>query len=180
MNPVNHFQNLAKYNQRMNQQVYSACHQLSPQELTTDMGAFFGSIFGTLNHIMVGDLIWLNRFNTIHDDGFSELKVLSSFTRPKKLNEAIYSEFDALHQARQKLDKAIITWTQHELSELLLRKALTYQNTKGEPFQRNLGELISHFFNHQTHHRGQVSTLLNQRKIDIGITDYLMDIPIER
>ncbi|MAC46924.1 MAG: hypothetical protein CMI12_08730 [Oceanospirillum sp.] len=54
---------------------------------------------------------------------------------------------------------------------------MSYSNTQGIVSQRNFAELVSHLFNHQTHHRGQVSTLLSQNGIDIGITDFLMEIP---
>jgi len=66
-----------------------------------------------------------------------------------------------------------------ELTDSVLSTSLTYTNTKGERFSKNFGHLVQHFFNHQTHHRGQISTLLNQAGIDLGVTDLLVGIPNE-
>jgi uncharacterized damage-inducible protein DinB len=77
---------------------------------------------------------------------------------------------------RQNLDTLIINWGQ-EITVIDLNYHLTYTDTKGKKYTKNYGQLIQHFFNHQTHHRGQVSTLLNQQGIDLGITDLLKIIP---
>ena len=81
-----------------------------------------------------------------------------------------------LESARIKMDGVIKKFSS-ELTSKVLSSSLSYNNTKGEPFSKNLGHLIQHFFNHQTHHRGQVSTLINQVGIDIGVTDLLIGIP---
>ena len=62
----------------------------------------------------------------------------------------------------------------NELQEIDLSQSLTYTNTKGVSFSKPFSQLLLHLFNHQTHHRGQVTTLLNQMTIDIGETDLLM------
>ena len=177
MDGILHFQLLAQYNQRMNRQIYEACGQLSQADLTENKGAFFHSISGTLNHIMVGDLIWLNRFNHMREGGYENLNKLSTLPLPKKLDATLYENFSDLEQARKTLDQIIIDWIKFDLSIEDIKENLSYKNTKSEPSIRNFFELISHFFNHQTHHRGQVSTLLNQQGIEIGVTDFLIDIP---
>jgi uncharacterized damage-inducible protein DinB len=181
VNLQHHFQLMACYNLRMNSQVYAAASQLSADDITCDMGAFFKSILGTLNHIMVGDLFWLNRFALLHGDDssqFSSLQVtLQKFPKPNALSQILFEDFSELRNTRETLDLAIQTWLKEDACEHDFKLDLTYHNSKGEGATRDFGELVSHFFNHQTHHRGQVSTLLSQKGIDVGGTDFLVDIP---
>ncbi len=182
MNIKQHFQLMAQYNLRMNTQVYSAASQLSHLELAQDKGAFFKSILGTLNHIMVGDLFWLNRFALLHGDDSAQfstlLNGLTGFPKPKALDQILFDDFSELHTSRKSLDLVIQEWLNKYTSDEDFKLNLTYHNSKGEGATRDFGELLSHFFNHQTHHRGQVSTLLSQVGLDVGGTDYLVDIPI--
>ena len=173
---------MAQYNLRMNAQVYEAVSQLSADDLAQDMGAFFNSILGTLNHILVGDLFWLNRFSLLHEADskqFSSLQTaLQDFPKPSALNQILFEDLSELHNTRQELDLAIQAWLTDDTCEQDFKLDLIYHNSKGEGATRDFGELVSHFFNHQTHHRGQVSTLLIQNGIDIGGTDFLVDIPL--
>lgn len=174
MSQISNFWLMAKYNQRMNQVIYEAAAKLDDYDLKLDRGAFFGSIFGTLNHLLVGDIIWLKRFND-HPAEFKSLIPVSEFPLPKALNVIICPELESFYLAREKLDRVIIEFVA-ELDDEVLCSALCYRNTKGQKYVKNLGALVQHFFNHQTHHRGQVSTLLYQVGIDIGVTDLLIDI----
>ena len=79
-------------------------------------------------------------------------------------------------EARVRMDQVIIDFT-IELREKDLSEVLRYSNTKGKQFNKQFGFLVLHFFNHQTHHRGQITTLLNQIKADVGVTDLLAIIP---
>lgn len=175
MSLLRHIHLMAKYNTRMNRQVFQAAVVLSPSELAKNRKAFFGSILGTLNHIMVGDIIWLNRFLNHFQDSI-ELQKITVYPKPASLNQLLYSNFNELAEKRVQIDELIINWCK-ELNQKDLSTAMTYHNMKGIQSTRNVGELVLHFFNHQTHHRGQVSTLLSQCGIDIGITDFLIDIP---
>jgi uncharacterized damage-inducible protein DinB len=181
VNILHHFQLMAQYNLRMNTQVYDAASQLSANDLSYDMNAFFKSILGTLNHIMVGDLFWLNRFALLHgtdSNQFANLQTaLKEFPKPNALNQILFTDFAELHKTREALDLAIQAWLTKEARAHDFTLNLTYHNSKGEGATRDFGELVSHLFNHQTHHRGQVSTLLSQKGLDVGGTDYLMDIP---
>ena len=180
MNTLHHFQLMAQYNLRMNTQVYAAASQLSAEDLAQDMGAFFKSILGTLNHILVGDLFWLNRFALLHgadSNQFSSLKALKTFPKPSALNQILFEDFSELTEARKKLDLVIQEWLTNDACHEDFKLNLTYHNSKGEGATRDFGELASHLFNHQTHHRGQVATLLSQKGIDVGGTDFLLDIP---
>ncbi|MGH1541629.1 MAG: DinB family protein [Arenicella sp.] len=170
-----HFQQMAVYNQQMNTNVYQMAAQLSTADLAKDRGAFFGSISGTLNHILVGDILWLKRFAS-HQTHFVALEQLNSFELPDSLNAVLYSEWSQLLLARELVDNAIIQFTA-ELTDSVIAEHLTYTNTKGQLFTRSFGLLLQHLFNHQTHHRGQVSTLLYQLGLDIGVTDLIAFIP---
>ena len=169
------FQLLAKYNQWMNNKVYDATATLTPDDFTEHRGAFFGSVSGTLNHILVADIIWLKRYAR-HPMDFPALAPVLALPDPASLNAVLHDEFDALWQARQALDKVILEFAD-ALSEEAIATPLAYHNTKGEPYTKQLGHLLMHLFNHQTHHRGQVTTLLNQYGADVGVTDLLALLP---
>lgn len=166
---------MAQYNQWMNERLYSAVESLPKASLMADKGAFFGSVIGTLNHILVGDLIWLSRFRD-HPGKFSALNELTNLPKPKALNSILFTDLAMLEEARQHLDSIIVALAS-ELSDEALNVSLDYQNTKGESHSKRFGFLLQHFFNHQTHHRGQITTLLSQEGIDIGVTDLLAIIP---
>lgn len=165
----------ARYNTAMNKSLYTCAAQLDAAALALDRGAFFGSILGTLNHIMVADIIWLKRFAS-HPAGFSALQVMVDFPAPKALNEILYPAMAPLLYQRRALDNIISAWVQ-ELNDEVLASALSYTNLRGEVIKKNLGFLLLHFFNHQTHHRGQITTLFSQMGIDVGVTDLFVSIP---
>jgi len=171
----NHFELMAEYNQWMNTSLFSALSGLEPREMAKDRGAFFGSIIGTLNHILVGDTIWLKRF-TAHPANFTALQAINELALPTSLSEIIHADIAPLKTARENMD-SVITHFIKETQEEDFAYNLTYTNTKDKTFKKQFGHLVQHLFNHQTHHRGQVSTLLNQQGIDIGSTDLLMLIP---
>lgn len=164
MTPSNTFeafaQTMARYNKWMNERIYECCTRLSDRERKEDVGAFFKSIHGTLNHLLLGDRIWLRRFTG------------QPFT-VSSLAEELYAEFSELRMQRATTDIAISTWVS-SLSEADLNGTLSYTGIVN-PRQRQypLWFAIAHFFNHQTHHRGQLTTLLFQRGIDPGITDLI-------
>ncbi len=163
-----HVQRMAIYNRDLNRQVYGVCGELSGEQLGRDRGAFFHSILGTLNHILVGDIVWLKRFSM----GTAGLERLDSVEQPRSLDAILYGEFCELQAHRVWLDDLICDWV-GELGSADLKIVLDYCNMKGVGARRSLGDLLCHFFNHQTHHRGQVTTLLSQEGLDVGVTDLL-------
>lgn len=170
-----HLQLLATYNQWMNRKLYEAAGCLGPDELAGDRGAFFGSILGTLNHLVVADRIWLKRFATV--PAFADaLRPVSALPDPDSLDQILFERFEALRDHRQWLDRLILEWIDG-LDEIDLQQVLVYNNMKGVPSRRRVSLVLLHFFNHQTHHRGQTTTLLSQVGEDVGITDLLMLIP---
>lgn len=173
-----HFALMASYNQWMNAKVYDAASKLTAAELNEERGAFFGSIFGTLNHIAVADTIWLKRFATHPSSTARTLAVMIDLPTPERFDQLMFDDLEGLKAHRRWLDTVIINWVA-ALTDDDLSTTLSYHNTKGAASKRRYSSLLVHFFNHQTHHRGQVSTLLSQAGIDIGTTDLLDLIPDE-
>lgn len=168
---------MAKYNEWMNAKLYEAAMSLPGEELAANRKAFFGSILGTLNHLAVGDTLWLKRFAT-HPANYSALEPIRNLPIPASLDQLLYTDIPGLSTYRRSLDQVITEWarsiTDHDLDHVL-----HYANTKGVVADKNFFSLVMHFFNHQTHHRGQATTLLSQAGIDVGVTDLLALIPDE-
>lgn len=159
----------------MNDRVYNAASSLSDDRLTENRGAFFDSILGTLNHIVVCDIIWLKRFAK-HPQQYRSLETIGDRPMPASLHEICYDSLQDLTCERQAIDRIIIDWCQ-ECQEEDFAVPLPFTNTKGKDFIKPFSGLILHFFNHQTHHRGQVTTLLSQMEINVGTTDLLYLVP---
>lgn len=166
---------MAHYNRWMNERMYEAAASLDAAALTAERGAFFGSILGTLNHIAVADTIWLHRFAR-HEVGFTTLAALTDFPQPTSLTQPLAPDLASLRAYRQSLDALIERWVA-EFTPAHLAGTISYSNMAGVPSSRSFGALLQHFFNHQTHHRGQASTLLFQAGVDVGVTDLLALIP---
>lgn len=173
---TSHVRLMASYNRWMNERVYAATATLPDAAVTADRKAFFGSILGTLNHIVNGDLIWLNRFATL-PARYAALAALADFPRPLGgLNEPRAPDLAALALLRRRLDEVILGFA-GEVKGDDLDAVLNWTNSKGITSNKVFGEVLLHFFNHQTHHRGQVTTLLSQEGVDVGVTDLLALIP---
>lgn len=172
---IGHYQTMARYNAWMNGRIYQSVEDLSDAVRKENPGAFFGSIHGTLNHILLGDLIWLQRFAST-DWGAPALQDLSF--EPAHaitgLDMEPYENFDQLRTERSTIDAAIITWVASDLTDEILSQDLVYWNILRKREQTlPMATCVSHFFNHQTHHRGQITTLLAQLDIDPGLTDMI-------
>ncbi|WP_368912029.1 DinB family protein [Taklimakanibacter deserti] len=153
---------MAAYNSWMNGKVYDAAARLPPEEIARDRGAFFKSILGTLNHLLYADLVWIGRFK----DGRPRI------TDPDVL--LLHEDLSALRQARRALDREIEDWAK-TIDETWLARPFTFKTLKGDAeFTFPASILVMHMFNHQTHHRGQITTLLTQAGEDVGVTDILM------
>ena len=135
-----HFDQLATYNRWANRRVYDDAATLTDEVRKRPAGLFFGSLHGTLNHMLVADYIWMRRFT---GDG----------PQPERLNQILHDDFAELRAARQQEDERILTFVT-ELESF--GRVLSYQNSTGKTFQQALGPALTHFFNHQTHHRGQL------------------------
>lgn len=177
MSIPSHFTMMAGYNAWMNANLYESAGKLAPEELARERGAFFGSLLGTLNHLIVADTIWLKRFAE-HPAKPAALEPVRALPMPAALNQVLFTGLGELAARRKLLDTAITDWTA-ALTQADLDLVLHYTNTRGVSSQKRMSMLLTHFFNHQTHHRGQASTLLFQAGQDIGATDLLALIPNE-
>lgn len=168
---------MADYNQLMNQRIFEATAHLSDTVLTEDKGAFFKSVIITVNHIMIGDILWLKRFSK-HPSDYTSLKQMNEYPHAESLDQVLYNNMAHFYKERKKLDQIIIEFC-NELKAEDINNSLNYINFKKEKHCKRFGSLILHVFLHQIHHRGQVTTLLSQEKIDFGETDLPEIVPEE-
>ncbi|WP_019960941.1 DinB family protein [Woodsholea maritima] len=145
---LDHFKRLAAYNAWANARLYDAATALRDFERKRDVKAYFKSLHGTLNHILVADRIWMFRMT---QEGML----------PERLDMTLFEDFMALREAREAEDRRIIEYIA-SLSEDQLEDGLQYKNTRGDPHSLPLNVILTHFFNHQTHHRGQATHILRQ------------------
>jgi uncharacterized damage-inducible protein DinB/ubiquinone/menaquinone biosynthesis C-methylase UbiE len=157
---------LAHYNCWMNERVYAIASTLSDGERKRDQGAFFKSVHGTLNHLLLADRVWMGRFTGVdlHGDWLGPGGIRS-------LDQELHADFEELRSERTKTDAEIQSFVLGLTSEKLTAP-LRYVR-KGVTYEHPLWWSLSHLFNHQTHHRGQVTTLLMQAGRDPGVTDLI-------
>lgn len=155
---------LARYNRWMNDKLYEVTASLSDDVRKKDLGAFFKSIHGTLNHLLVADKIWLGRFKGE--------AVPQGFFGPdgiRSLDHEFHESFEDLRRERQQTDATLSGWVAG-LTQEQLEGPLVYLR-RGARLETPLWWAVAHVFNHQTHHRGQLTTLLTQQGCDPGVTD---------
>lgn len=173
---LEHYRWMARYNALFNARLYDACEPLDDNERKRDRGAFFGSIHRTLNHLVVADQIWLKRLRQCGVDNGFDCQALSSETLDlpdgHALDAPVYDVWSALRGKRRQLDDAITSWLAQMPAQFPDFK-MHYSNSQRVRRAHPAWNALSHFFNHQTHHRGQVTTLLMQVGVDPGVTDLL-------
>ena len=152
------FELMARYNQWMNKKLYTVCAEIPDADRKKDMGAFFKSIHSTLNHIMYADKAWMGRFTGKSIGGV-------------KVGVDLYSDFDELRKEREKMDQKIIEWTRSLESDWLNAELTFTSKMNGKTSTLPYWAAVTQLFNHQTHHRGQLTTLLKQLGHEPGITD---------
>lgn len=159
-----HTQLMARYNRWQNQSLYAAADQLSDAERKLDQGAFFGSIHATLSHLLWGDRVWLNRFAGTPQPA----------ARSPKDSVQSLMPWDDLKRERKDFDETILAWSQ-KLEPAWLEGDLTwYSGAAGREISRPRWLLVTHLFNHQTHHRGQVHAMLTRLGARPEATDLML------
>jgi uncharacterized damage-inducible protein DinB len=143
-----YFLTFVRYNAWANKRLYDVVAQVPDAQYREDRRAYFRSLHGTLNHLLVGDRIWLAR-------------LAGEGNPPISLDEILYDDFAALRQAREAEDDKLIR-TVDNFGDVQLAGKIAYHNLRDEPVVRSLVLVLAHVFNHQTHHRGQAHTLLTQ------------------
>jgi uncharacterized damage-inducible protein DinB len=147
MTPAAHYRMFGHYNAWANKRLYDAAAKLSPEQYRTDGGAFFKSVHGTLNHLLATDRIWMQRFTGEGD-------------APTRLDAILFETFDGLRAAREAEDRRIVDFVDR-LDDARVAGTIKYRRVSSpEEFEQELAPALAHWFNHQTHHRGQVHTLL--------------------
>ena len=142
------YQMFAGYNRWCNERLYDAAAKVPDAEYRKERGAFFKSLHGTLNHLLVGDRIWMRRFT-----GAGEM--------PPSLDAILYDDFESLRAARQSEDVKIVRYVD-ALTEADLTGTVRYKTfVRPQTIEQPLAPALDHFFNHQTHHRGQAHALLS-------------------
>lgn len=169
---LDQYRAFARYNDRFNRQIFELVAALPPERRTRDVGAFFGSIEGTLNHILLADRVWLARFRKSGHD-FPALEEADLEFEIQSLAQPAAPDFDSLRSERIATDQLIVAWVE-DLTDEILAAPLRYTNLAGTVREHATWIAVSHLFNHQTHHRGQVTTLLKQAGVDPGVTDFLV------
>jgi uncharacterized damage-inducible protein DinB len=152
-----YYQLMAQYNHWMNRKVFAVCEEIPDTDRRKDLGAFFGSIHDTLDHIYYGDKAWMNRF--------------AGKPAGVDIGDRLNPTFEGLAAAREQMDRDIVEWSSHLESSWLAKDFEYFSNVDGKTRILPTWVLVTHMFNHQTHHRGQVTTLIKQLGYEPGITD---------
>lgn len=140
------FDELAAYNRFVNVRLYQDAATLSDEARKRPIGLFFGSLHNTLNHLLVADYIWMRRMT---GDG----------PQPERLNQVLHEDFEELRAARVAEDDRIFEFVTG-LRPPDYDRVMEYRNSTGKVFQQRIGPALTHFFNHEAHHRGQAHAAL--------------------
>lgn len=167
---LENFRFQARYNRWINQRLYSACEVLTDAQRKSDQQAFFKSIHHTLTHLVLADKMWLARFANQGIAFLALAPALLTVPEGSDYTSDLHPEWADLKANRDALDAAIEQWFA-DMEPGFLTSTLRYANTKGVQRAHPAWQALTHFFNHQTHHRGQVTTLLSRAGVDVGVTD---------
>ena len=163
---------LAKYNRWMNDSIYKTCLEMGQSNVDKNQNSFFSSISKTLNHLLLGDLVWLYRCSgdkevmRFVDGNGDDFKIRS-------LDQVIFSKLEGLWEKRKDVDKSIVAYVE-SLNPNQVNESIEYRSTDGCLHSKDLGTVLTHWFNHQTHHRGQITALIQQQGYEFGTTDLIL------
>ncbi len=145
-------QRMARYNRWQNQNLYGVADTLDDAERRRERGAFFGSIHKTLSHLRWADQTWMSRFAS------DVAKPLGGI--PDSVS--LFPDWDELKRERAGFDETMIGWADNVDPAWLTGDLTWFSGALGRELTRPVSILVTHFFNHQTHHRGQVHCMLTQ------------------
>lgn len=150
----------ARYNQWANKRIYTACERLTAHDLALDRRGFFSSIIGTLNHILLADLIYRERLE-------------GKPTTYTRLDQLLYPDFEQLRHAHKRQDDWYIEFCD-KLEPQILDGNLSFDTVEtGEFFSLPLRACLSNLYEHQIHHRGQVHHMLSHAEIEPPPLDFI-------
>jgi uncharacterized damage-inducible protein DinB len=142
-----HYRMFGRYNAWANARLYDAAARLGSEQYRADRGAFFKSVHGTLNHLLTTDRIWMQRFT-------------GTGTAPDRVDAILFETLNELRPAREAEDRRIVDFVD-SLDDGRIAGSIRYRRVSTpEVFEQQLAPALAHWFNHQTHHRGQIHGLL--------------------
>ncbi|MSP30837.1 MAG: damage-inducible protein DinB [Acetobacteraceae bacterium] len=154
---------MTAYGMEMNRRIYAAAALMTDEQRKQDRGLFWKSLHGTLNHLIWGDTQWMSRF--------------ADWEKPAvggKQSAALFDDFSALRSAREAMDRRLTDWAAQVSDAWLGRDQNWYSGAAGRDMVAPRQMLMVHFFNHQTHHRGQAHAALTACGHDPGDTDLFL------
>jgi uncharacterized damage-inducible protein DinB len=158
---------MAAYNAEMNRRLYAASERIPDAKRREPRGAFWGSLHGTLCHLLWGDRMWMSRF-----DAWPKPTVV------QKDSATLVSDFDELHRLRVEADDKISDWASRVTADWLAADQVWFSGSAQKELREPRSFLVAHFFNHQTHHRGQAHALITACGEQTGDTDlFLIVVP---
>jgi uncharacterized damage-inducible protein DinB len=156
-----HFQTMAVYNKWANNRLYDAVEKLPAAAFMAQRSGFFPSLMRTLNHILIGDTIWVGRL-----DGSGSAAITS-------LDQVLHEDLAALRRARATMDDRIIAFVD-DLAAARFAQDLIYRTMAGDAMVTPIDQVLTHFFNHQTHHRGQAHAMLSSTDVSPPSLDLIL------
>lgn len=169
---LRHVRLMARYNQWVNERIYDLAAGLSEEERRRDLGAFFHSVHGTLNHLLLTDRHWMSRFARCAPMRFRSLENAKLEPVLGEHGRELFADFEQLRGEHRETAAALLQWAR-ELTPEALAAPMRYANSKGVAREHPLWFAAAHLFNHQTHHRSQATTIMRQLGHDYGVTDLL-------
>ncbi len=160
------FRRMAAYNRWANERLYEAAGKLSPEAFAAPRSGFFPSLLKTLNHILVGDTVWMGRLE-------------ATGSSIKSLDQILHTEFGALRSARAAMDERIVAFVDG-VTPARLEEDLVYRTVAGDAMTTQVAQVLAHFFNHQSHHRGQAHAMLSSTEVappSLDLLYFLRDHP---
>ena len=160
------FQRMAAYNRWANERLYGAVGKLSPEAFAAPRSGFFPSLLKTLNHILVGDTVWMGRLE-------------ATGSSIKRLDQILHADLESLQAARAAMDDRIVGYVD-VIAPARLGEDLLYRTVAGDPMTTQVAQVMAHVFNHQTHHRGQAHAMLSSTEVappSLDLLYFLRDHP---
>lgn len=154
----------SEYNEITNREMIAIIKNLDGSLINKDFGLYYKSIIGTLNHILYADIIWIKRFFSFCPEIENEIQKLPEMKK-NDYKEIQWQNINDFEQARYNTD-AIIIDIFKKINEDKYQKKFKYKNFKGEFQTKTAWKAFIHMFNHQTHHRGQISAILDQLNVE--------------
>jgi len=163
------FVRLARYNERANREMLEALSLITDKARRRDVGSWFGSIHGILNHVIVSDINWLFRYGALAPDS-PVLKDPQLHPASLSWQHDLHDDFEALASHRRAVDGLIRAWFA-EFPELRYGELFSYRDSKGAARSAIACDAFDFLFVHQAHHRGQMSQILDTLGVPNNVAD---------